>query len=316
MSISAFTFPGQGSQAVGMGKDLAHEFSEARAVFHEVDEALGERLSSIMFEGPEDILRLTENAQPALMAVSVAVIRVLEARGISLKDHAKYVAGHSLGEYSALCAAGTFSLADAARLLRTRGQAMQKAVPVGHGAMAALLGLDLETAQAVADEAGQGEVCAVANDNAPGQVVISGATAAIERAVDIAKGKGAKRALLLPVSAPFHCSLMQPAAEAMAAALAEVEMKAPVVPLVANVLAAPISDPDEIRQRLVEQVTGVVRWTESVTWLTTAGGVANLVELGSGKVLTGLAKRIAADASAQAVGTPADIEAFVAQLGA
>jgi malonyl CoA-acyl carrier protein transacylase len=311
---TAFTFPGQGSQAVGMGKDLAAAYPEARAVFQEVDEALGERLSATMFEGPEDILRLTENAQPALMAVSVAVVRVLESQGVSLKDHAKYVAGHSLGEYSALCAAGTFSLADAARLLRTRGQAMQKAVPVGHGAMAALLGLDLDTAKAVAAEAAQGEICDVANDNAPGQVVVSGATAAVERAVEIAKGKGAKRALLLPVSAPFHCSLMQPAADAMAAALSEVQMNAPIVPLVANVLAAPISDPAEIRQRLVEQVTGVVRWTESVTWLTTAGGVTNLVELGAGKVLTGLAKRINAEASAQAIGTPADIDAFVAQL--
>ncbi|MCP8882585.1 ACP S-malonyltransferase [Devosia sp. XJ19-1] len=316
MSGTAFTFPGQGSQAVGMGKELAAAFPEARAVFKEVDEALGERLSAIMFEGPDDVLRLTENAQPALMAVSVAVIRVLEAKGVALKDHAKFVAGHSLGEYSALCAAGTFTLTDAARLLRTRGQAMQKAVPVGHGTMAALLGLDLETAQAVAAEAGQGEVCDVANDNAPGQVVVSGATAAVERAVEIAKAKGAKRALLLPVSAPFHCSLMQPAAEAMAAALAEVEMQAPVVPLVANVLATPISDPAEIRQRLVEQVTGVVRWTETVTWLTGAGGVTNLVELGTGKVLTGLAKRIASDASAQAIGTPADIDAFVAQLNA
>ncbi len=316
MSSTAFTFPGQGSQAVGMGKDLASAFPEARAVFKEVDEALGERLSATMFEGPEDILRLTENAQPALMAVSVAVVRVLEARGVSLKDHAKFVAGHSLGEYSALCAAGTFSLTDAARLLRTRGQAMQKAVPVGHGAMAALLGLDLDTARAVAAEAAQGDVCDVANDNAPGQVVISGAVSAVERAVEIAKAKGAKRALLLPVSAPFHCSLMQPAADAMAAALSEVEMKAPVVPLVANVLATPISDPAEIRQRLVEQVTGVVRWTESVTWLTTEGGVTNLVELGTGKVLTGLAKRIASEASAQAIGTPADIDAFVAQLNA
>lgn len=316
MSISAFTFPGQGSQAVGMGKELAAAYPEARAVFQEVDEALGERLSAVLFEGPEDILRLTENAQPALMAVSVAVIRVLESKGVFLKDHAKFVAGHSLGEYSALCAAGTFSLADAARLLRTRGQAMQKAVPVGHGAMAALLGLDLETARAVAAEAAQGEVCDVANDNAPGQVVVSGATAAVERAVEIAKAKGAKRALLLPVSAPFHCSLMQPAADAMAAALADVTMNAPIVPVVSNVLAAPISDPAEIRQRLVEQVTGVVRWTESVTWLTTTGGVTNLVELGTGKVLTGLAKRIAPDASAQAIGTPADIDAFVAQLTA
>lgn len=316
MSVTAFTFPGQGSQAVGMGKDLAAAYAEARQVFQEVDEALGERLSATMFEGPEDILRLTENAQPALMAVSMAVIRVLEARGVSIKDHAKFVAGHSLGEYSALCAAGTFTIADAARLLRTRGQAMQKAVPVGHGAMAALLGLDVETARQVAAEAGRGEVCDVANDNAPGQVVVSGATGAVERAVEIAKTKGAKRALLLPVSAPFHCSMMQPAADAMATALAEVSMQAPVVPLVANVLAAPISDPAEIRQRLVEQVTGVVRWTESVSWLTTTGGVTNLVELGSGKVLTGLAKRIAPEATAHAIGTPADIDAFVAQLGA
>ena len=314
MTSYAFTFPGQGSQAVGMGKDLAASYPEARAVFQEVDEALGQRLSATMFEGSDDILRLTENAQPALMAVSVAVVRVLEAKGIRLADHARYVAGHSLGEYSALCAAGTFSLSDTARLLKTRGQAMQKAVPVGPGAMAALLGLDLDTAREVAAEAGQGEVCDVANDNAPGQVVVSGATAAVERAVEIAKTKGAKRALLLPVSAPFHCSLMQPAAEAMQAALAEVSMQAPVVPLVANVLASPISEPADIRQRLVEQVTGVVRWTESVTWLTGPGGVTNLAELGTGKVLTGLAKRINAEAVANAVGSPADIDAFVAEL--
>ena len=316
MTKRAFTFPGQGSQAVGMGKDLAAAFPEARAVFQEVDEALGQRLSAIMFEGPEDILRLTENAQPALMAVSLAVMRVLQAKGIRLADHAAFVAGHSLGEYSALCAAGTFSLADAARLLKTRGQAMQKAVPVGHGAMAALLGLDLATAREVAAEAAGDEVCDVANDNAPGQVVISGATAAVERAVEIAKTRGAKRALLLPVSAPFHCSLMQPAADAMAAALAEVTVNAPAVPLVANVLAAPITDPDEIRQRLVEQVTGVVRWTESVTWLTGAGGVTHLAELGTGEVLTGLAKRINAETTAMAVSTPADIDAFVAELSA
>lgn len=314
MSISAFTFPGQGSQAVGMGKELAAAYPEARAVFDEVDEALGEKLSQTMFEGPEDVLRLTENAQPALMASSIAVLRVLESRGVSLARHAKFVAGHSLGEYSALCAAGTFSLSDTARLLRTRGQAMQKAVPVGHGAMAALLGLDLDTARAVAEEAAQGEVCQVANDNAPGQVVISGALAAIERAVEIAKAKGSKRALLLPVSAPFHCSLMQPAAEAMASALSEVQMNAPVVPVVSNVLAAPISDPAEIRQRLVEQVTGVVRWTESVTWLAGQGGVTELVELGTGRVLTGLAKRIAPDLATQAVGGPADIDAFVAAV--
>ena len=316
MTKRAFTFPGQGSQAVGMGKDLAAAYPEARAVFQEVDEALGQRLSAIMFEGPEDILRLTENAQPALMAVSMAVIRVLESKGVRLADHAAYVAGHSLGEYSALAAAGAFTLGDAARLLKTRGQAMQKAVPVGHGAMAALLGLDVATAREVAAEAAQGEVCDVANDNAPGQVVVSGTTAAVERAVEIAKGKGAKRALLLPVSAPFHCSLMQPAAEAMQAALGEVSMNAPVVPLVANVLAAPVTDPAEIRQRLVEQVTGVVRWTDTVTWLTGEGGVTHLTELGTGKVLTGLAKRINAEASANAVGSPADIDAFVAELDA
>jgi [acyl-carrier-protein] S-malonyltransferase len=316
MSSTAFTFPGQGSQVVGMGKDLAEAYPEARAVFDEVDAALGEKLSTTMFEGPEDVLRLTENAQPALMASSIAVLRVLEARGLDLAKHASFVAGHSLGEYSALCAAGTFSLSDTARLLRTRGQAMQKAVPVGHGAMAALLGLDLDTARAVAEEAAQGEVCQVANDNAPGQVVISGAMAAIERALEIAKSKGAKRALLLPVSAPFHCALMQPAAEAMQVALAEVDVRAPVVPVVANVLAAPTSDPDEIRRRLVEQVTGVVRWTESVTWLAGQGGVTQLVELGTGKVLTGLAKRIAPELSAVSVGVPADIDAFIAQLTA
>lgn len=314
MTKRAFTFPGQGSQAVGMGRELALAYPEAQAVFDEVDEALGQRLSTIMFEGPEDLLRLTENAQPALMAVSMAVIRVLQAKGVTLADHAAYVAGHSLGEYSALCAAGTFSLSDTARLLRTRGQAMQKAVPVGHGAMAALLGLDVATARDVAAEAAQGDVCDVANDNAPGQVVVSGATAAVERALEIAKAKGAKRALLLPVSAPFHCSLMQPAADAMAAALSEVTMHAPVVPLVANVLAAPISDPVEIRQRLVEQVTGVVRWTESVAWLTGPGGVTHLYELGTGKVLTGLAKRINAEAVATAIGLPADIDALVAEL--
>lgn len=316
MTSYAFTFPGQGSQAVGMGRDLAAAYPEARAVFDEVDEALSQKLSDIMFEGPDETLRLTENAQPALMAVSLAVIRVLESKGITLARHAAFVAGHSLGEYSALCAAGTFSITDTARLLKTRGQAMQKAVPVGHGAMAALIGLDLAAAREVAAEAGQGEVCDVANDNAPGQVVISGATAAIERAVDIAKAKGAKRALLLPVSAPFHCSLMQPAAEAMAEALAEVTMGTPVVPLVANVLATPISDPVEIRQRLIEQVTGVVRWTESIGWLTTTGAVTHLAELGTGKVLTGLAKRIAPDATATAINTQADIDAFVAELTA
>ncbi len=316
MTKRAFTFPGQGSQAVGMGKDLASAYPEARAVFQEVDDALGQNLSAIMFEGPDETLRLTENAQPALMAVSLAVIRVLEAKGVRIADHAAYVAGHSLGEYSALCAAGTFSIADTARLLKTRGQAMQKAVPVGQGAMAALLGLELAVARDIAAEAAQGQICSIANDNSPGQVVVSGHLAAVERAMELAKARGAKRALLLPVSAPFHCALMQPAADAMAVALAEVTMHAPVVPLVANVLAAPISDADEIRRRLVEQVTGEVLWSDSVAWLAGTGGITNITELGSGKVLTGLAKRIDASLTANAVGTPADIEAFVADLSA
>jgi len=312
MSTKVFTFPGQGSQAVGMGRDLADAFPEARAVFAEVDDALGENLSQIMFEGPDETLRLTENAQPALLAVSMAVIRVLDARGVSLADTAAYVAGHSLGEYSALCAAGTFSLGDAARLLQIRGRAMQQAVPVGQGAMAALLGLDMDAIRAIAAEAAEGQVCEVANDNAPGQVVISGHAEAVERAMALAKERGAKRALPLPVSAPFHCSLMQPAADAMAEALAGVTMNAPAVPLVANVTARPLSDPDEIRARLVEQVTCMVRWTESVAWLTSEGGATELVELGAGKVLTGLAKRIAPGAAATAINTPADIEAFAA----
>lgn len=312
MTKPAFTFPGQGSQAVGMGHDLAQTYPEARAVFEEVDDALGVALSKIMFEGPEDTLRLTENAQPALMAASIAVIRVLEANGVTVADAASYVAGHSLGEYSALCAAGTFSLSDTARLLQTRGRAMQQAVPVGQGAMAAILGLDMDAVREIAASAAEGSVCDVANDNSPGQVVISGDASAIERAMELAKARGAKRALPLPVSAPFHCALMEPAAEAMEAALAMVDMKAPSVPLVANVLAAPITDPAEIRRRLVEQVTGMVRWTESVSWLTGAGGVTELYELGTGKVLTGLAKRINKDVAAQAIGTQADIEAFIA----
>ncbi len=315
MSKPAFTFPGQGSQAVGMGRNLANNYAEARAVFEEVDDALGFRLSSVMFEGPEDTLRLTENAQPALMAASLAVIRVLEAKGITVGERAAYVAGHSLGEYSALCAAGSFSLSDTARLLQIRGKAMQQAVPVGQGAMAALLGLDLEVVKEIAAEAARGEVCDVANDNSPGQVVVSGNLAAIERAIEIAKSKGAKRALALPVSAPFHCALMAPAADAMREALAAVEVKTPVVPVVSNVLARPIADPEEIRNRLVEQVTGMVRWTESVSWLSKEGGVSELYELGTGKVLTGLAKRIDPGLSAQAIGTAEDIEAFVAARG-
>ncbi len=316
MTKRAFTFPGQGSQAVGMGKDLADAYQEARNVFAEVDDALGQKLSAIMFEGPDETLRLTENAQPALMAVSVAVTRVLESRGFSLKDNAAYVAGHSLGEYSALAAAGAFSLADAARLLKIRGQAMQQAVPVGQGAMAAILGLDLETVLRAANDAEDGEICGVANDNAPGQVVISGHVGAVNRAIELLKAAGAKRALPLPVSAPFHCALMRPAADAMEHALNQVTVNAPVAPVVANVLAKPISDPEEIKKRLVEQVTGMVRWTECVGWLVKDGGVTQLVELGSGKVLSGLAKRIAPETPAVSLGAPADIDAFLAELGA
>jgi [acyl-carrier-protein] S-malonyltransferase len=314
MATRAFTFPGQGSQAVGMGRDLAAAYPEARAVFNEVDAALGEKLSALMFEGPEEALRLTENAQPALMASSIAVVRVLEARGVRLVEAAAFVAGHSLGEYSALCAAGALTLADTARLLRLRGQAMQQAVPVGQGAMAAILGLDLPTVEAITAEAGQGEVVGVANDNAPGQVVVSGHAAAVGRAIELARQKGAKRALPLPVSAPFHCALMRPAADAMEEALDKVEMKQPVAPLVANVVAAPISDPAEIKRRLVEQVTGMVRWTESVGWLASDGRVTELVELGTGKVLTGLAKRIAPSVSAMAVGAPAEVSAILGEL--
>lgn len=308
----ALTFPGQGSQAVGMGKALADNFAEARAVFDEVDAALGEKLSAVIWDGPIETLTLTANAQPALMAVSLAALRVLEAQGFAVSK-AAYVAGHSLGEYSALAAAGSLSISDAARLLRIRGTAMQQAVPVGEGAMAALLGLDFDTAKAVADEAAQGDVCEAANDNGPGQVVISGAKAAVERALDIAKAKGAKRAILLPVSAPFHCRLMQPAADVMAEALAKVTINAPVVPLVANVLAAPISDPAEIRARLVEQVTGMVRWRESIGWLA-ANGADLFVEIGAGKVLSGLAKRIAPEAQTLSVGTPDDVSAAIERL--
>jgi [acyl-carrier-protein] S-malonyltransferase len=311
----ALLFPGQGSQTVGMGKALAENFAAARAVFEEVDGALGEALSAIVFAGPADRLTLTENAQPALMAVSLAVTRVLEAEaGFDLARDAQFVAGHSLGEYSALAAAGTFSIADTARLLRTRGLAMQKAVPVGIGAMAALLGLDFDTAAAVAAEAAQGQVCQAANDNGAGQVVVSGDKAAVERAVEIAKGKGAKRAMLLPVSAPFHCALMAPAAEVMAAALAQVAVNPPAVPVVANVLARPIQDPAEIVQALVAQVTGTVRWRESVAFMAGAG-VTTFYEVGAGKVLSGLVKRIAAGATASAIGSPEDVAAFKAACG-
>ena len=294
-----------------MGKALADAFAPAREVFEEVDDALGQKLSKLMFEGPDDELRLTENAQPALMAVSMAVMRCLAAEGgFSLVGKADYVAGHSLGEYSALAATGAFCLGDAARLLKARGRAMQEAVPVGEGAMAALLGLDLDVAREVADAAAQGEVCQAANDNAPGQVVVSGHTAAVERALEIAKERGAKRVLLLPVSAPFHCSLMAPAADVMAEALGKIEISAPAVPLVANVTAESVADPDTIRRQLVEQVTGAVRWRESVLYMKDKG-VDRLVEAGAGKVLSGLARRIDRDLTGTALNGPADIEEFL-----
>jgi [acyl-carrier-protein] S-malonyltransferase len=309
---AAFLFPGQGSQVLGMGKALSEAFAAARAVFEEVDAALGEKLSAVMWQGPADKLTLTENAQPALMAVSLAVMRVLETEaGIDIARDAKFVAGHSLGEYSALAAAGSLTISDTARLLRLRGSAMQKAVPVGEGAMAALIGLSLDDVAAVAAEAAQDQVCQVANDNGAGQVVISGSKTAVERAIEIAKGRGAKRAMLLPVSAPFHCALMQPAAEAMAKALSQVEVKAPRVPVVANVLAKPVTDPSEIVRCLVAQVSGTVRWRESVAYMA-QNGVATFYELGAGKVLTGLVKRIAEKAGAIAIGTPDDIAAFKA----
>jgi len=309
----AFVFPGQGSQAVGMGKALAEGSAAARDVFAEVDAALGQKLSELMFGGDIETLTLTENAQPALMAASVAAARTLQERsGRPLADFAGFVAGHSLGEYSALAAAGAISVADAARLLRLRGRSMQKAVPVGVGAMAALLGLDLDQARDVAARASAaGSICTAANDNAPGQVVVSGHKEAVERAIALAAELGAKRSILLPVSAPFHCPLMAPAAEAMRAALAEVEIKAPAVPVVANVTAAPVTEPDEIRRLLVEQVTGTVRWRESVLYMKSAG-VQELVELGSGKVLAGLAKRIDRDLAAVSLQTPEEIDAWIA----
>ncbi len=310
----ALVFPGQGSQAVGMGRELAGAFTAAREVFEEVDEALRQKLSRLMFEGPEEELTLTENAQPALMAMSLAVMRVLERDGgLDVARHVGFVAGHSLGEYSALAAARSFSLAEAARLLKRRGLAMQRAVPVGAGAMAALLGLDLEAARGVAEAAAQGEICAVANDNGAGQVVVSGDKAAVERAVAIAATKGAKRSIMLPVSAPFHCPLMAPAAREMEEALAEVRLREPYVPLVANVTAAPVSDPDEIKRLLVAQVTGLVRWRESVLAMK-AAGVHELVELGAGRVLSGLAKRIDRDLATASIGGPVEIEAFVKTL--
>ena len=310
----AFIFPGQGSQSVGMGKALADAFPQAKAVFDEVDQALSQKLSALMWEGPAEELTLTANAQPALMAVSLAAIRVLEAEaGLDLRKHAAFVAGHSLGEYSALAAAGSLSISDTARLLRIRGNAMQNAVPVGQGAMAALLGLEYDVALEVAREAAQGEVCDAANDNGGAQVVVSGHKSAVERAVAIAQTKGAKRAVMLAVSAPFHCALMQPAADAMREALAGVTVNSPAVPVVANVEAAPITDPAAIRDALVRQVTGTVRWRESVAAMA-AQGVDSFYEVGSGKVLTGLVKRIAAGASAVAIGTPEDVAAIKASL--
>lgn len=307
----AFVFPGQGSQAVGMGRDLAAAFPAAREVFQEVDEALGQSLSRLMFEGPETDLVLTENAQPALMAVSMAVVRVVEKEaGHKVGQVAKFVAGHSLGEYSALAAAGTFSLADTARLLKTRGQAMQRAVPVGQGAMAAVLGLGLDAVRAVTEEASQGEACQAANDNSDEQVVISGAAAAVARAAELAKAKGAKRAIMLPVSAPFHCALMEPAARVMEEKLGTVAMAPPAVPVIANVTASAVTEPAEIRRLLVEQVTALVRWRESVLYMRTHD-VDTVVELGAGKVLSGLAKRISKDMNALSVGAPADIEALL-----
>jgi [acyl-carrier-protein] S-malonyltransferase len=312
---AAFVFPGQGSQSVGMGKGLAEAFTPARLVFEEVDAALGERLSDIMWNGPADTLMLTENAQPALMAVSLAAMRVLEAEaGVDPRRDAVFVAGHSLGEYSALAAAQAFSIADAARLLRIRGRAMQKAVSVGAGAMAALIGLELAEVKTIANEVASVGVCAAANDNGGGQVVLSGEKSAVERAVEIAKARGAKRAMMLPVSAPFHCPLMQPAADVMAEALAAVSVKPPVVPLVANVLARPISDPADIVRSLVEQVTGTVRWRESILFMVQAG-VTTFYEIGAGKVLTGLMKRIADTATASSIGTPDDIARFKAARG-
>jgi [acyl-carrier-protein] S-malonyltransferase len=313
MSITLI-FPGQGSQAVGMGAELAKTYPEARAVFDEVDAALEQNLSRLMWDGPENELTLTENAQPALMAVSLAAMRVLGEKGLTLKGNIVYVAGHSLGEYSALAAAGALTLADTARLLKTRGRAMQEAVPVGEGAMAALLGADLGRAQELAKAASQGEVCAAANDNAPGQVVISGTKSAIDRAVALAPKFGARRAVLLPVSAPFHCALMQPAADVMREALAGVKIETPAVPVVANVLAASITEPDAIRARLVEQVTRLVRWRETMLYLKT-NGVGTVYEVGAGRVLTGIARRFDG-IDARSIGTPEEIKAASTALAA
>lgn len=314
MSARAFIFPGQGSQFVGMGQELAAAFVEAKDVFAEVDDALSQKLSTLMFEGPDSDLNLTANTQPALMAMSMAVVRVLEKQGgLDLAQACRFVAGHSLGEYSALTAAGALSLADAARLLRIRGSAMQEAVPVGVGAMAAILGLDFEDVSAIAADVEASGICAAANDNAPGQVVVSGHKGAVEAAIALATERGAKKAIALPVSAPFHCALMEPAAQRMAEALAAAQVNAPVVPVVANVTAQAVTDPQMIRDLLVLQVTGRVRWRESVSWMAQQG-VTEMIELGAGKVLTGLVKRIEKDVVGESVGTPAQIEALIEKL--
>tara|TARA_R110000782_G_scaffold22759_3_gene60030 strand:- start:31 stop:963 length:933 start_codon:yes stop_codon:yes gene_type:complete len=304
----AFVYPGQGAQTIGMGRDLADAYPAAKAVFDEVDEALGEKLSTLIWEGDAEELTLTQNAQPALMATSMAAMAAMKSEGITL-DRAAYVAGHSLGEYAALCAAGTFSLSDTARLLRIRGRAMQSAVPVGQGAMAALLGLSFEQAEAVAAQAAQGDVCQVANQNDPAQNVVSGSKAAVERAIDLAKAAGAKRALLLPVSAPFHCALMAPAAKEMADALADVDMQAPAVPVVANVIAEAVSDPAEIRELLIKQVTGQVRWLSSIEWMS-AQGITEIWEIGAGKALSGMIRRIDKTVATVNIGTAADVAAI------
>ncbi|MDM9987396.1 ACP S-malonyltransferase [Bartonella henselae] len=311
---AAFTFPGQGGQLIGMGKVLTEQFVAARMVFEEVDDALSEKLSDIIFEGPADVLTLTANAQPALMAVSMAVIRVMEQLGLNVEKKVKFVAGHSLGEYSALCAAGTFSLTDTARLLRIRGNAMQAAVAVGEGSMAALIGLDEKDVEEICEIVAEEGLCQIANDNGGGQIVISGEAKAVETAVEVASQKGAKRAVLLPVSAPFHSALMQPAANAMKNALLTVNKTAPIVPLIANVSVIPESDPERIVSLLVQQVTGRVRWRETIEWIS-ANGVNTLFEIGSGKVLTGLARRINKDIKALTVGTAEEIEAALRVLG-